>query len=339
MAIGIFFDAARTAALPDTVSREDLPDAYALSAATWSLTLCLGSLAGGFLVHWLGVAGAFAFDAATYGLSACFLIGVKLPAVPVHPDPFRWRDIVLLKEMKRALEHARERGVGPILWAKTFWGAAGGYLVLLSLAGRDRFGLPEGGGSHVVGADEIVGATAVATGALYAARGVGTGIGPFLANRLLGKGDAGLRRQITAGFVTAAIGYALFGFSHDLRLACFFVAVAHLGGSTIWVASSVLWQRHVGDAYRGRVFAVEFLTKDVAFVAGGLLGGAIYDSTGSLAESTSIVSALVLILGGTWTWLAARGQSSKLPRVAPLEPSDDAAIAAEKAQSPARRGW
>jgi MFS family permease len=140
MAIGIFFDAARTAALPDTVGKDDLHDAYALSAVTWSITLCFGALAGGWIVQWVGVAGAFVFDAATYLVSAVFLIGVHLPPVPKQEEPFRWRDVFLMTDLKRGLAHARALGIAPILWTKTYWGAAGGYLVLLSLAGRDRFG-------------------------------------------------------------------------------------------------------------------------------------------------------------------------------------------------------
>jgi predicted MFS family arabinose efflux permease len=269
---------------------------------TWSVTLCFGAMAGGWIVQWLGVGGAFVLDAATYLVSAVFLIGVRLPPVPKQEHPFRWRDVFLMTDLKRGLAHARSLGIAPILWTKTYWGAAGGYLVLLSLAGRDRFGeVPESTSS----ASELAaaaGATAVATGALYSARGVGTGLGPLLLNRVFGKGDAALRRQITAGFVVAAVGYAIFGFTTSLWAACVFVAVAHLGGSGLWVASTVLWQKHVAPAFRGRVFALEFLAMDVSFALGGLVGGAIYDFTESLAWSSWIVSAIVLALGMTWTW-------------------------------------
>lgn len=296
MAIGIFFDAARTGALPDTVSREELHDAYALSAVTWSLTLCLGSLAGGWLVTWIGVGGVFAVDAATYVASAACLIGLRLPPVEPQAEPFRWRDVLLMTDLGRGLAHVRKLGIAPVIWVKTFWGAAGGYLVLLSLAGQERMGSSVG--------PEAVAAAAFATGALYSARGVGTGLGPVLANLVLGKSDRALRRQISAGFAVAAVGYALFGWARDLYVACVFVAVAHIGGSALWVASTVLWQRHVGAAFRGRVFALEFLGLDISFAAGGLLGGWIYDTTGSLAVSSWIISGLVLVLGATWTLLA-----------------------------------
>ncbi|MFN0007852.1 MAG: MFS transporter [Planctomycetota bacterium] len=328
MAIGIFFDAARTAALPDTVAKDDLHDAYALSAMTWSITLCFGALAGGWLVQWVGVGGAFVIDAATYVVSAVFLIGVRLPPVPKQEQPFRWRDIVLMTDLKRGLTHVRSLGIAPILWTKTYWGAAGGYLVLLSLAGRDRFGeVPEATSS----ASELAaaaGATAVATGALYTARGVGTGLGPLVANFVFGKSDAALRRQISAGFVVAAVGYALFGFTTSLWAACVFVAVAHVGGCALWVASTVLWQKRVEPAYRGRVFALEFLALDISFALGGLVAGAIYDATESLAQTAWIVSGMVLALGMAWTWssrgvLAPGPGAEVFPTAKPLVEEDD----------------
>ncbi len=305
MGIGIFFDAARTAAMPDTVGREELTDAYALSSATWSLMLGIGALAGGWLVKWFGLREVFLIDAVSYVASALCLHGLRLPPVPKQVHAFRWRDVALLTDLRRGLEHARGLGIAPILWAKTFWGAAGGYLVVLSLAGHERFGESSGA--------DAVGQAAVATGVLYAARGLGTGLGPILGRRFLGESDRALRRQISLGFLVAALGYALFGFAHDLRLAAMCVGVAHLGGASLWIASTVFWQRRVDDAYRGRVFAVEFLGMDLAFAAGGLLAGWIFDRTGSLSITVWTVSALVLGLGSAWTWLArgVRGTSEK----------------------------
>jgi len=304
MAVGIFFDAARSAALPDTIGKDELHDAYALSAATWSITLCTGALMGGWIVEWIGIGGAFVVDAATYLVSAIFLIGLKLPPVAKHPEPFRFRDVAMLTDLRRGLAHARKLGVTPILWTKSFWGGAGGFLVLLSLAGRDRFGGGASGGASPLDEVAAAGATAVATGWLYFARGIGTGLGPVLGNRFFGRSDAALKVQISAGFLVAVVGYALFGFSHDLASACFFVGIAHLGGSALWIASTVLWQKHVDGAFRGRVFVIEFMMLDLAFTAGGFVGGLVYDATESLAQSTWIMSGVVLALGAIWTWTA-----------------------------------
>jgi predicted MFS family arabinose efflux permease len=284
MGIGIFFEAARSAALPSTVRREELHSAQALSAVTWSVMLSLGALAGGWVVEWAGVRGAFVVDAASYVGSALFLFGMRLPPVPKHEQALRWRDVLFLTDLRRGAAHVRELGIGPVLWAKSFWGAAGGFLVLLSLAGQARFGEAT--------ETSASGRTAVATGMLYAARGLGTGLGPILARFFFGGSDVALRRQISAGFAIAAFGYALFGFADRLDVACACVAFAHLGGSILWVASTVFLQKHVEDAYRGRAFAVEFLAMNLSFALGGALGGWFYDWSGSFAATVWINAAL-----------------------------------------------
>ena len=311
MGVGVFFDAARSAALPDTVARDDLQSAHALSSVTWSAMLGLGALAGGMLVDSIGVYGVFVVDAASYVASAIVLARLALPPVPPQTEPFRWRDVVVLADLRRALAHARSLGLGPVLAAKTFWGAAGGFLVLLPLAAHERFG------GELAPASVAAVETGTAVGLLYAARGVGTGFGPVLARALLGRGDRDLLRQVSLGFLVAALGYAAFGFAGRLDLACACVAFAHLGGSALWVASTVVWQRHVSDAFRGRVFALEFLGMNLSFAAGGVLAGALYDATGSFEGTVWAVSALVLALGAAWARLA-RGVLAERVRV-PVE--------------------
>jgi len=302
--LSIFFSSAREASIPNTLPREDLHLAYALTAVTWSTVLALGAVAGGVLVHVVGVRGVFVIDAGTYVASAGLTALVALPPTPRQTEPFRWRDVVLLTELRRALVHARSLHLGPILAAKSFWGAAGGYLVLLAVVANSRFGGAEGASGSEVAAAAGAGAAGFATGMLYGARGVGTGLGPILARRAFGSDDRSLRRQISLGFVVAAVGYGLFAVSHDLWVACAWVVAAHVGGSTIWVASTTYWQRRVEDRFRGRVFALEFLGMTLSFSAGGLIAGWVYDATGSDRTAVWVMSALVLVLGALWHLLA-----------------------------------
>ncbi|MFO1008428.1 MAG: MFS transporter [Planctomycetota bacterium] len=315
MAASVFFDIARTAALPDTVSREELFDAHALSAATWSVILGIGALLSGLVVGWFGVRAAFVIDAASYVVSALFLLGMSLPA-PAKREPFRWSELLLFTDLRRGYAHARELGIVPILWTKTLWGGAGGFLVILSLAGSVRFG--------ETGAE---GTDAHATGALFSARGIGTWIGPILLKRVLGTTDAALMRQILIGFACAAVGYAAFGFTDGLALSCIAVGFAHLGGSALWVASTILWQRRVEDSFRGRVFAFEYLGMCVSFAVFGQFAGLLYDATQSLAITVWVVSGLVLGLGLLWRWSASGMRAAPrlrdagpLPEPAELEP-------------------
>lgn len=295
-AVSIIFEAARSAAVPDTVAREDLAAAHTLSAATWSVMLSAGAIAGGALVSTIGIHPVFLVDAGTYVASALCLWGLRLPPVAKHPEPFRWADVFALRELRRGYEHARAAGVAPALWAKTFWGGAGGFLVLLSLMGHEEGGAP--------GTTSAASQAAFATGVLYAARGVGTGIGPYLAQHLFGTTDRALRIQIGWSFVVAAVGYAVFGVMDSLPAASFWVAVAHLGGATLWVASTVLWQRHVETGFRGRIYACEALFMNLAFAGGGLLAGIVFDASGSLRATAWTVAGSVLALGLAWMALA-----------------------------------
>ncbi len=300
MTVGIFFESARSASVPNTVRTGDLHDALALSAATWSTMLAIGALAGGLLVHGIGVEGVFIADALTYIASAVLLARLKLPAVPRHAEPLGWRSLLLMTDLRRGWSHVRRLGITPILAVKTCWGAAGGFLVILSIAGRVGF---QDSAPSLEGA-AAAGSAGLATGILYASRGLGTGIGPLLGRRFSGSTDKALFHQILGGFFLAFLGYSLFGFARALPLAAGCVVLAHIGGSSLWVASTTFWQNRVEDAYRGRVFTLEFLGMTLAFSCGGLLAGFLYDQTDSLRATVWITSGLVLFLGAVWRVLA-----------------------------------
>ena len=74
----------------------------------------------------------------------------------------------------------------------------------------------------------------------------------------------------------------------------------------MWVSSTVLWQRHVENRFRGRVYALEFFGMTLAFALGGFLTGELFDWNEDLTWTTWTVTAAVVVLGGTWTALARR---------------------------------
>lgn len=303
--LAIFFNAARAGALPSTVRPEDLHAANTLSAATWSVMLALGTSLGGLLMLHLDLTGVFVIDALTYVASALFLGGLRLPPVAEHPQAFRWRDAWLFVELRRGWRHARGLGIGPVLFAKSFWGGAGGYLVMLPVLGGVRFAETAAQGTGALDGARLEQA-GFATGMLYAARGVGTCFGPILGRRFIGSSDLRLLQQVSGGFLVAAIGYALVPFCDTLLLACACVAFAHLGGSSIWVASATHWQRHVANEFRSRVFAVELLGMTTMFSLGGYLAGRLYDASADVDLVFWATSGVVLLCGAAWTFAARR---------------------------------
>ena len=313
MGVGIFFESARSASVPNTLPAEELHKAYALSAATWSLMLSIGAISGGFAVRLVGVEGVFVIDALTYSSSALLLLGLALPPTPHQPERFHWKDVLYARDLRRALGHARELRLLPALLAKTLWGGAGGYIVMLSVAGSERFGREFLAGTPASDDPEALAArVAFATGALLSARGLGTGLGPILGRRFFGSDERALLRQIACSFVLASLSYACFGPAPSLPLAFLFVTLAHMGGSTIWVSSTTLWQRRVDDSFRGRIFALEFLWMTLSFSAGGFLGGVLYDRTASIALATGWISLVVLLSGLGWTAYARKSLRGRI---------------------------
>ena len=111
MSVGIFFDAARSASVPNTIPPEDFHDAYTLSAATWSMMLALGAALGGILLTVVGLAGVFILDAATYLVSAAFVVWLRLPPAPRTDERMTWGDVLLVRDLRRAVRHGLRRGV------------------------------------------------------------------------------------------------------------------------------------------------------------------------------------------------------------------------------------
>jgi len=297
MSLAIFFDSARSGALPNTVEKKNLHAAYALSAATWSTMLAFGAFLGGVLVEVIGIRGVFLCDAGSYVISALFLAQLRLPPVPVQAQPFRVRDVLLLTDLRRGFTHTRELGIWPILFSKALWSPCSGFTVLFPILAR-TFDT----------ADNLREAGAT-IGLLFAARGVGTGLGPVISRRLFGSTPAALIRQTWVGMLVGALGYVGLVLAPNLAWSLGAICFAHMGGSAQWVGSTTYWQHKIEDAYRGRVFACEFLIMALAFTVFAFAGGLLYDATGSL--DTVIWS---LIVATTLGGLVARSWFRALPQ-------------------------
>jgi hypothetical protein len=126
---------------------------------------------------------------------------------------------------------------------KAGWGVAGGALLLMAVMGERAF--PVGGSA------------AAGIGVLYAARGIGAGVGPILARAWLGQRPDQMRRAIAPSYILVALFYLMLGWSSTLTVACVAVIGAHAAGSVLWVFSTVLLQLSVPDKFRGRVFSAE----------------------------------------------------------------------------------
>ena len=84
-----FFRPALSGIIPQTVSAERLQEAYGLLATTPALGIAVGGAIGGALVALISPAGAIAFDAASFGISA---ICLALMHTQGTPTPWKNRD-------------------------------------------------------------------------------------------------------------------------------------------------------------------------------------------------------------------------------------------------------
>jgi hypothetical protein len=226
--------------------------------------LTLGAAIGGVITGWFGTDAAFILDALSYLLSAALICTVHLPKRP----PRERRKLSVGKVLGIAdtidgVRYVKNRTrVLALLLVKPGWGLGGGILTLLAVFGERIFPVGK--------------SAATGIGVLFAARGIGTAVGPIVARRIAGEGDR--RMQITIGiaFLIGGVFYIAFGAAQSFVLALVVLGIAHMGGSILWVFSTVLLQRSVEDTFRGRVFAAELalLTLTMAFsnyVTGELL--------------------------------------------------------------------
>src|SRR5439155_453370 len=131
----------------------------------------------------------------------------------------------------------RSAHVAALIFGKAGWGLAGGVLLLLTIFGQRIF--------------PVAGSTAASIGVLYGARGVGAGLGPIALRWILGQSPRTLRRVIGPAYFVVAVFYVALSAAPTLSVAALSVLCAHVGGSILWVFSTVLLQMEVPDRFRG----------------------------------------------------------------------------------------
>ena len=149
------------------------------------------------------------------------------------------------------------------LLVKPAWGLGGGILTLLAVFGERIF---------PVGRNAAAG-----IGVLFAARGIGTAVGPIVARRIAGEGNRRMQVSIGIAFLLGGIGYMLFGSARSFVFALIVLGIAHCGGSILWVFSTVILQRAVEDKFRGRVFAAELALVTLTMAASNYVTGDLLD--------------------------------------------------------------
>ena len=283
-----FFEPAKTAAIPSIVSDRELLPANAIASVTWSVMLTLGAAIGGFVTGWFGTNAAFVLDSLTFVASAILISRVRFPTRDARqkskPTIGKALGVGDTIEGARYVKH-RPR-VFAYLMVKTSWGMGGGIMTLLAVFGERIF--------------PVAGKTATGIGVLFTARGIGTAIGPIMARRWSGETRKQMQNSIGIAFLIGGAFYIAFGVSRSFIAALLFLLLAHMGGSILWVFSTVLLQRSVEDKFRGRVFAAEMALVTLTMAASNYVVGELIDRGYSPRVVTASVGGLFLLPGLTW---------------------------------------
>ena len=294
LTLSTFFEPAKSAALPSVVADRDLVTANAITSVTWSVMLTLGAAVGGLITGWFGTDASFVLDSLTYLASTALIAALRLPK---RPPRERGRLTVAralgITDTLAGAAYVRARPrVLAYLAVKPAWGLGGGILTLLGVFGEKIF--------------TVGGRAATGIGVLYAARGIGTAVGPIIARRVAGGSRRRMQASIGLSFVVGGIFYAAFGLSQNFAVALVVLAVAHMGGSVLWVFSTVLLTQAVEDEFRGRVFAAELAALTLMLAASNYATGELLDRFNYSPRAVSVGIGILFVMPGLLWFATAR---------------------------------
>jgi MFS family permease len=281
-----YFEPASQAALPNIVEgEEELAAANVLMGSTWGTMLAVGAGIGGLVTMRFGRDLSFVVDAASFLLSAGILWRMR---ARFSEERSRQREHPpLLESVRETFRYARTHPrVLALLTSKGGYGLGAGVVAMLSVFGREVF--------H---------AGAFGIGLLFAARGMGALLGPFLARALARQPEA-LYRTMSFCVLLFGLGYTGLGLSKSLAVGAFAIFIAHLGGGAQWQISTYGLQRETPDWIRGRVFSADYGFVTLTMSLSSLAAGVASDHVGPVMATVGTASICVVwaVVWGAWTW-------------------------------------
>lgn len=254
-----FINPAVSAALPNLVRNDtELRQANALFGSSWGVMVFAGAAIGGLFSQVFGRTATFAADIATFLIAAALIARIKTPMQQQRTESHQTR-VRPIADMREALHLAKsDHTIFALIASKTTFAVGAGAVGQLAALSVDAFHSGDGG-----------------LGLLFAARGVGSALGPIVATRFVRNNIARLLTTCgIAGFLFA-FGYLGASVSPTLITASLCIMAAHFGGGAQWTLSTYGLQIRSPDSLRGRVLAGDMalvtLMLGVSSVAAGVL--------------------------------------------------------------------
>jgi hypothetical protein len=144
----------------------------------------------------------------------------------------------------------------------------------------------------------VFGLTSLATGLLFAARGLGALLGPLLLRRVLVH-QSWLLPGLAVSMSVYGLAYLGVSISPWFWLVLVLVVFAHIAGGGNWTMSNYALQTVVPDELRGRVFATDMMIATLAISVSTLFVGAIVDHVDPRVP-VAICGAITLTYGVAW---------------------------------------
>lgn len=244
------FDTCSQAVLPQIVRSDQIVKAYTVISVTWSTLLAVGSALGGIAIAAFGIPTAFVIDSASYVISAMLLSRLVVPPPSGAAGPRR----TFLGDLREGTAYLRrEPFVAGATLCKTGIAFGAGMTVLLPFFA-----------SQFAEAGQVSGkltlAEPIILGILCGVRGIGTALGPLLAQAVFGEHERTLAVLITPAFLVVGAFQFVFASTDQFAIAAAALVLAAMGSSAVWVFSTSLVQIHTDDRYRGRVTSIEWMT-------------------------------------------------------------------------------
>lgn len=275
-----FYSPAATAALPNVVDGPDLAAANAMGGSAWGTMAVVGASLGGVLNEVFSPYVCFGLALACLAGAASLVLRVRRPLQALREgQAVRARP---LHEIVEALRFIRARPrVACLVTVKSGVGIGNGVLAVFPVLAVTVFGM----GS-------------IATGLLFAARGLGVIVGPLLLRRVLGH-RAWLLPGLAISMAVYGVGYLAGAVTPWFWLLLIFVGVAHASGGGNWTMSTYALQVEVPDELRGRVFGTDQMIMSLSISVSLLLAGALVDLFNPRA-ALAVCGGLTLCYGIVW---------------------------------------
>jgi MFS family permease len=274
-----FYAPASSAALPNLIPLADLPTANALGGAAWGVMLAVGAALGGLTAEIVGYDWCFLIDAASFLLSAALVAAARKP----FGEEREQKHTSVREDIAETVAYARaDHRVIALLACKPGTAFGNGVLALFPLLAVQAFHVGDSG-----------------VGLLFAARGLGALIGPFVGRHFVRRNPAFLWPVLAASMMFYGVAYMTFAFTPWFPVALMLVVLAHIGASSNWNMSQFALQSSVPDHIRGRVFSADFMLGTLTLGLSQLL-------VGGLAEALDTqwlafgVAAAVFCYGIAW---------------------------------------